>query len=199
MNKRSAEKTFKLKKLADKINQERKMDSNLERAAGQKDETKEVQPNSEKSRERPSGLVVSVNISRRKSVRKKPGQEGVLIEDQGLEGDAHAGPGLRQVSLLALESIDKMKQMGLEVGPGDFAENITTSGLDLPHLLVGTVLETEAGIVLEVTQIGKTCHTKCAIFRQVGECVMPREGIFVKVIKGGKIKAGDKIYVRQSR
>jgi len=117
MNKRSAEKTFKLKKLADKINQERKMDSNLERAAGQKDETKEVQPNSEKGRERPSGLVVSVNISRRKSVRKKPGQEGVLIEDQGLEGDAHAGPGLRQVSLLALESIDKMKQMGLEVGP----------------------------------------------------------------------------------
>jgi len=102
------------------------------------------------------------------------------------------------VSLLALESIDKMKQMGLEVGPGDFAENITTSGLDLPHLPVGTILETDQGLVLEVTQIGKTCHTKCAIFRQVGECVMPREGIFVKVIKGGKIKAGDKIYVRQS-
>jgi len=175
------------------------MDSNLERAAGQNNETKEVPPDSENGRERPSGLVVSVNISRRKSVRKKPGKEGVLIEDQGLEGDAHAGPGLRQVSLLALESIDKMKQMGLEVGPGDFAENITTSGLNLPHLPVGTVLETDQGLVLEVTQIGKTCHTKCAIFRQVGECVMPQEGIFVKVIKGGKIKAGDKIYVRQSR
>ena len=170
----------------------------LDRESGQNNETKEVQPNSEKGRERPSGLVVSVNISRRKSVRKKPGQEGVLIEDQGLEGDAHAGPGLRQVSLLAMESIDKMKQMGLEVGPGDFAENITTSGLDLPHLPIGTILETDGGIVLEVTQIGKTCHTKCAIFRQVGECVMPQEGIFVKDIKGGKIKAGDKIYVRQS-
>ena len=175
------------------------MDANLDKAAGQNKGKKQVQPNSDKSEERSSGLVVSVNISRRKSVRKKPGQEGILIEDQGLEGDAHAGPGLRQVSLLAIESIDKMKQLGLAVGPGDFAENITTSGLDLPHLPVGTVLETDGGIVLEVTQIGKTCHTKCAIFRQVGECVMPQEGIFVKVIKGGKIKAGDKIYVRQSR
>lgn len=142
-------------------------------------------------------LVVSVNLSRTKSVRKKPGKEGVLIEDFGFEGDAHAGPGVRQVSLLALESIEKMKNMGLKVGPGDFAENITTSGLDLPKLPLGTILEIGGGVVLEVSQIGKTCHTKCAIFRQVGQCVMPEEGIFARVIKSGKIKAGDKIYVRE--
>lgn len=142
------------------------------------------------------GKVVSINLSRTKSVRKKPGQEGLLIKDFGFEGDAHAGPGVRQVSLLALESIEKMKKMGLEVGPGDFAENITTSGLELASLPVGTVLEVGEGSILEVTQIGKTCHTRCAIFRQVGQCVMPEEGIFARVIKGGKIRAGDRINVR---
>lgn len=143
-----------------------------------------------------NGTVVSINLSRRKSVRKKPGREGLLVEGHGFEGDAHAGPGIRQVSLLALESIEKMKKMGLEVGPGDFAENITTSGLTLKELPVGTILDVGEGVELEVTQIGKTCHTKCAIFRQVGQCVMPEEGIFARVLKGGKIKAGDKIHVR---
>ncbi|MGQ9801173.1 MAG: MOSC domain-containing protein [Candidatus Saccharicenans sp.] len=145
---------------------------------------------------REEGTVVSVNLSPTKSVRKKPVPEAVLIEEYGLEGDAHAAPGIRQVSLLALESIDKMRKMGLEVGPGDFAENITIANLDLVSLPVGTVLEVGEGIVLEVTQIGKTCHTRCAIFRQVGQCVMPEEGIFARVVKGGKIKAGDKIHVR---
>jgi len=149
-----------------------------------------------KAEEHVAGNVVSVNLSRNKSVRKKPCPEGLLVEDSGFEGDAHAGPGLRQVSLLALESIEKMKKMGLEVGPGDFAENITTSGLELVSLPLGTILQIGEGIVLEVTQIGKTCHTECAIFRQVGQCVMPEEGIFARVVKGGKIKSGDKINVR---
>jgi len=146
--------------------------------------------------QRETGTVVSVNLSRTKSVRKKPVPEAILREDYGLEGDAHAAPGIRQVSLLALESIDKMRKMGLEVGPGDFAENITTSGLELVTLPVGTVLEVGEGVVLEVSQIGKTCHTRCAIFRQVGQCVMPEEGIFARVLRGGKIKIGDKIHVR---
>ncbi|MCR4409843.1 MAG: MOSC domain-containing protein [Candidatus Saccharicenans sp.] len=146
-----------------------------------------------------AGTVVSINLSRTKSVRKKPVPEGILKEDFGFEGDAHAGPGIRQVSLLALESIEKMRKMGLEVGPGDFAENITTSGLELVSLPVGTVLEVGQGLVLEVTQIGKTCHTRCAIFRQVGQCVMPEEGIFARVIKGGKIRVGDRINVRSQR
>lgn len=158
---------------------------------------KAAKENFEVNNRKDSGIVISINLSRTKSIRKKPGREGVLIKDSGLKGDAHAGPGVRQVSLLALESIEKMKKLGLKVGPGDFAENITTSGLDLPKLPVGTILEIGDEVVLEVSQIGKTCHTKCAIFRQVGQCVMPEEGIFARVIKGGKIKAGDKIYVRE--
>jgi len=147
--------------------------------------------------EKKPGLVVSVNLSRTKSVRKKPGQVGVVVEDSGFKGDAHSGPGLRQVSLLALESIEKMRRVGLEVGPGDFAENLTTSGLNLSELPIGTILEIGREVVLEVTQIGKTCHTKCAIFRQVGQCVMPEEGIFARVVKGGKIMVGDEIHVRE--
>ncbi|MDI6849860.1 MAG: MOSC domain-containing protein [Candidatus Saccharicenans sp.] len=143
-----------------------------------------------------AGTVVSVNISPKKSVRKKPVGEALMIEDYGLEGDAHAGPGLKQVSLLALESIEKMKRLGLEVVPGDFAENLTTSGLNPLALPVGTILEVGDEVVLEITRHGKTCHTKCAIFRQVGHCVMPEEGVFARVIKGGKIKAGDGINVR---
>jgi MOSC domain-containing protein YiiM len=101
------------------------------------------------------------------------------------------------VSLLAIESIEKMRHLGLKVGPGDFAENITTSGLELPLLPVGTILEIGPEVVLEVSQIGKVCHTKCAIFRRVGQCVMPEEGIFGRVLNGGKIKPGDSIYVRK--
>ncbi|MGC8891668.1 MAG: MOSC domain-containing protein [Candidatus Saccharicenans sp.] len=150
----------------------------------------------ESNRALQNGVVVSVNISEKKGVKKEPRAEGYLLEDYGLQGDAHAGPGLRQVSLLALESIQKMREMGVDVSPGDFAENITTSYLDLPSLPIGTILEVGEGLVLEVTQIGKTCHTGCAIFQQVGHCVMPKEGIFVRVVKGGKIKPGDRINVR---
>lgn len=150
----------------------------------------------DKSNELKSGRVVSVNFSRRKSVRKKPQAEATAIPDYGLEGDCHAGLDHRQVSLLALESIDKMRQKGLKVGPGDFAENITTCGISLTDLTLGTFIEIGDEVVLEVSQIGKVCHTKCAIFKQVGECVMPQEGIFARVIKGGKIKTGDSIHVR---
>jgi len=144
-----------------------------------------------------TGRIISVNISRKKSVRKIPQPEAIIIANYGLEGDCHAGSGHRQVSLLAIESIEKMRHLGLKVGPGDFAENITTSGLELPLLPVGTILEIGPEVVLEVSQIGKVCHTKCAIFRRVGQCVMPEEGIFGRVLKGGKIKPGDSIYVRK--
>lgn len=144
-----------------------------------------------------SGKVASVNLSSRKSVRKRPQPEVIAITNFGLEGDCHAGQDHRQVSLLAIESIEKMRKTGLDVGPGDFAENITTKGLDLVHMPLGTILAIGKEVILEVTQIGKVCHTKCAIFKQVGQCVMPEEGIFARVIRGGKIKPGDSIRVRK--
>jgi len=115
-----------------------------------------------------------------------------LREEHGIVGDAHAGEWHRQVSLLAHESIEKMQRMGLTVDSGDFAENITTSGIELFSLPVGTRL-TIGETLLEVTQIGKECHTRCAIFYQAGDCVMPKEGIFVRVIRGGTVKAGDRV------
>jgi len=118
-----------------------------------------------------------------------------LIPDFGIHEDAHAGAWHRQVSLLALESIDKMVRLGLKVGPGDFAENITTQGLDLLSLPIGTRFRMGAQALLEVTQIGKVCHTRCAIFYQAGDCVMPKEGIFARVLKGGEIRVGDEILV----
>lgn len=141
------------------------------------------------------GKVVSVNISAKKSVRKKPVGEGCLIEERGFEGDAHAADWHRQVSLLALESIEKMRKMGLDVNPGDFAENITTAGLNLLSLPIGTRLKVGGKVLLEVSQIGKVCHTKCAIYYQAGDCIMPREGIFARVLKGGEVKIGDEIEV----
>lgn len=140
------------------------------------------------------GRVVAVCTSSKKGVRKKNVGEGELVVESGLAGDAHAGPWHRQVSLLALESIEKMRALGLQVGPGDFAENITTEGLDLPSLPIGTRLRVGPS-ELEVTQIGKECHTRCAIYYQAGDCVMPREGIFVRVLKGGQIEVGDEIVV----
>ncbi|NOZ67884.1 MAG: MOSC domain-containing protein [Deferribacteres bacterium] len=143
--------------------------------------------------------VVSINISGRKGVRKRPVDTAVLKDDYGIEGDAHAsGRWHRQVSLLALESIRKMQAMGLKVGPGDFAENITTEGVELPVLPVGTKITIGDAVELEVSQIGKLCHSRCAIYEQAGDCVMPREGIFVKVIKGGTIRVGDGIRVEGS-
>ncbi len=122
-------------------------------------------------------------------------EEVRLLVEWGVEGDAHAGAWHRQVSLLAMESIKKMQEKGLEVRPGDFAENITTEGLDLLSLPIGTLLRVGSEALLEVTQIGKECHAGCAIFQQVGQCIMPTEGIFARVIKGGKVRPGDLIQV----
>lgn len=139
--------------------------------------------------------IVEVSISNKKGVRKDNIPEGFLIENFGLKDDAHAGDWHRQVSLLAIESIEKIKAKGLDVGPGDFAENITTIGVNLVELPIGAKLKIGDEILMEVTQIGKECHNRCAIYYQAGDCVMPREGIFAKVLKGGKIKKGDPIEV----
>jgi cyclic pyranopterin phosphate synthase len=140
------------------------------------------------------GTVVAVNVSAAKGERKKSTPEVTLRVEHGIEGDAHAGEWHRQVSLLAQESIDKMTAAGLDVGPGDFAENITTRGLEVAALPVHTTLELGEALV-EVTQIGKECHTRCAIFEQAGDCVMPREGIFVRVLRGGRVAPGDPVRV----
>jgi len=143
--------------------------------------------------------VIAVCSSRKKSTRKKVIAEGILKENYGLIGDAHADCCThRQVSLLAMESIDKMRAVGLKVGPGDFAENITTYGIDLVSLPIGTMLSIGEAAVLVVTQIGKECHTPCAIYRQAGDCVMPREGIFAEVVRGGVLKGGDMIRVQSN-
>lgn len=142
-----------------------------------------------------AGKIVAVCTSKNKGERKKNVNRGILLTDQGLEGDAHAGYGHRQLSLLARESIDLMREKGLDVGPGDFAENITTEGLSLFTLPVGTRLSIGDSVLLEVTQIGKECHDRCAIYYQAGDCVMPREGIFVRVLNGGPVEVGDIIKV----
>jgi MOSC domain-containing protein YiiM len=141
-----------------------------------------------------SGKVFAVCVSEKKGERKKPVDFVEIKENHGIVGDAHSGEWHRQVSLLALESIRKMQEKGLDVVSGDFAENITTEGIDLPSLPVGTRLAI-GDTLAEVTQIGKECHTRCAIYYQAGDCVMPREGIFVKVLKGGRVKKGDTIEV----
>ncbi|MEK6528290.1 MAG: MOSC domain-containing protein [Nitrospirota bacterium] len=144
--------------------------------------------------------VISINISDKKGIRKKPVDSAVLKENFGIEGDAHAsGKWHRQISLLALESIKKMQDKGLNVNSGDFAENITTEGVELLCLPVGTSITIGKDVEVEISQIGKICHTRCAIYTQAGDCVMPKEGIFAKVIKGGVIKKGDKIKVLSSQ
>ncbi|BCS51864.1 molybdenum cofactor sulfurase [Geobacter sp. SVR] len=140
------------------------------------------------------GKVVAVCISRNKGERKTAVELVEVRENHGIVGDAHAGEWHRQVSLLAIESIRKMQALGLSVDSGDFAENITTQGIDLPVLPVGTRLAV-GETLLEVTQIGKECHTRCAIYHQAGDCVMPKEGIFAKVLHGGIVKPDDVIEV----
>lgn len=141
------------------------------------------------------GIVKAVCSSSQKGMRKKNINKGELIAGHGLEGDAHAGPWRRQVSLLALESIEKMRQKGLDVRAGDFAENLTVEGMDLVNLPVGTKLKIGAAAEAEVTQIGKECHAGCVIRQEAGDCVMPREGIFVIILKGGPVQVGDKIEI----
>lgn len=141
------------------------------------------------------GKVLEINISDKKGVVKTPISEGNFIVDFGLEGDAHGGDWHRQISLLGNESIDKMRREGVEdLEFGSFAENITTEGIVLYELPVGTKLKI-GDTIQEVTQIGKECHTGCAIAQKVGKCVMPKEGIFTKVLKAGKVKVGDTIEV----
>ena len=142
-----------------------------------------------------SGEIVAVCMSANKGERKVDSGAGLLVQGFGLAGDAHGGDWHRQVSLLATESIAKMQAAGLDVGPGDFAENLTTRGLDLCHLPVGTRLRIGSGALLEISQIGKICHERCAIFYQAGDCVMPREGIFAVVLAGGAVRVGDVIEV----
>jgi len=139
--------------------------------------------------------IVAVCISKSKGTRKRDIKECRLIENHGLEGDAHAGKWHRQVSLLAAESIERFNAQGFSIDCGGFGENLTTEGIDLISLPVGTKLNIGEGLLLEVTQIGKVCHRPCAIFRNTGDCILPREGIFAAVLKGGIIKVGDEISI----
>ena len=144
--------------------------------------------------------VVSVGISKEKGTRKDAVASGDLKESYGLIGDAHADSGShRQVSLLAQESIEKMRRQGYQVGPGDFAENLTCQGVDLVALPLGTRVAVGDGVVLEISQIGKECHAGCAIFKQAGKCIMPKEGVFARVIEGGTVNAGDEIGILENR
>ena len=139
------------------------------------------------------GRIVAVSVSDRKGMKKTNMDSVYLIENFGLENDAHSGDWHRQVSLLAIESIEEIRNKGLDVSPGDFAENITTKGIRLSELPIGKHLKLGIDAMAEVTQIGKECHSRCAIYHQVGDCVMPREGIFVRILRGGIIESGDTI------
>lgn len=141
--------------------------------------------------------IIAVCQSKERETKKKAVASSTLRENYGLVGDAHADSGThRQVSLLAIESINKMRSLGLNVGPGDFAENLTVEGIDLVSLPVGTRLGIGDEIVLEISQIGKECHNECSIFQQAGKCIMPEEGIFARVIRGGLVKPADTIKVK---
>jgi cyclic pyranopterin phosphate synthase len=143
------------------------------------------------------GSVVAISISKRKGIPKSNVESIRLVENFGLEGDIHGGDWHRQVSLLAIERIEEMRAKGLpSLRPGAFAENITTQHLELPSLQIGTRIHIGSDAELEVTQIGKECHSKCAIYTTVGDCVMPREGIFARVVRGGEIRMNDTIIIR---
>ena len=142
------------------------------------------------------GKILSVCLSVKRGTKKKDATSGFLSEDFGMVGDAHAeAHSHRQLSLLDISSVDKMRAQGLDLTYGDFAENITTEGLSLFTLPVGTHLVTNRGVDLEITQIGKECHHHCQIYRQVGTCVMPLEGVFARIMKGGEVQAGDSLTV----
>ena len=142
-----------------------------------------------------AGRIRSVNVSKRKGGRKTPCADSVAIEaHRGVVGDAHAGDWHRQVSLLAWESIEKAQAMGLDVAEGDFAENVTTEGIDLLALPLGTRVRV-GDALLELSQIGKVCHTKCAIYHLAGDCIFPREGVFFVALEDGAVKPGDPLQV----
>ncbi len=144
----------------------------------------------------PDGRVVSVNVATAKGVAKDPRARVTFVAGSGVENDAHAGPGHRQISLLAQESIDTMRSLGADVGPGAFAENVTTESISVRDLPIGARLRLGPALV-EVTQIGKECHDRCAVYAQVGDCVMPREGVFARVLEGGEVEPGDAIVIER--
>jgi len=139
--------------------------------------------------------IRAISISKEKGMPKVNVPEAEVAADFGIVGDAHAGSLLRQVSLLAVESIGKMVAEGLKVSPGDFAENITTEGIDLLALEVGSKLRIGGSVELEVAQLGKRCQGRCRVFEKAGDCIMPREGVFAKVTRPGRVKVGDIIEV----
>lgn len=140
------------------------------------------------------GKVMAVCISEKKGTQKTRVSEGILIEEHGIEGDAHAGKWHRQVSLLSYETIEAFKARGAQIEDGAFGENVIVEGIDLIHLPIGTRLRC-GEILLEVTQIGKECHSHCEIFKKMGECIMPSNGIFTRVLHGGLMREGDEINV----
>ncbi|MCU0539374.1 MAG: MOSC domain-containing protein [Desulfobacterales bacterium] len=139
--------------------------------------------------------IVSIAVSRKKGTVKTPVAEAFLSKDHGLEGDAHAGPWHRQVSFLAAESIATARDQGLTVGFGDFAENIATEGIDWKNLPIGTRVRLGREAEVEITQIGKECHNRCAIYYKAGDCIMPREGVFGRVIAEGTVRCGDPVEI----
>jgi MOSC domain-containing protein YiiM len=139
--------------------------------------------------------IVSIALSTRKGTRKQAVPAARLLREHGLEGDAHAGDWHRQVSFLASESIAAARGKGLSVDFGDFAENIATEGVDWVSLPIGTRVRLGREALVEITQIGKTCHRKCAIYYQAGDCIMPREGVFGRVLEPGEIRNGDTVRI----
>jgi len=139
--------------------------------------------------------IVSIAVSKKKGTVKKAVEMAELVVNSGLRGDAHAGPWHRQVSFLAAESIEKAHDRGLDVGFGDFAENIATKGINWLQVPIGTRVKLGDSALVEITQIGKECHTRCAIYYKAGDCIMPKEGLFGKVLQGGSIRVGDTIQI----
>jgi cyclic pyranopterin phosphate synthase len=141
------------------------------------------------------GRIKAISVSKERGTQKTNVPKAEMKTDFGIVGDAHSGNWHRQVSLLGIESIDKMIAKGAKVTPGNFAENITTEGIDLCALEIGSKLKLGSGVELEITQLGKDCHSRCEIFEQIGDCIMPREGIFARVLKSGSISVGDTIEI----
>jgi MOSC domain-containing protein YiiM len=141
--------------------------------------------------------IVSIAVSKKKGTRKTPVDEIFISKDHGLEGDAHAGKWHRQVSFLSSESIEAARQQGLDVTFGDFAENVATTGIDWKTIPVGTRIKLGRTVLVEITQIGKECHNKCAIYYKAGDCIMPREGVFARVLEEGNIHCGDQVQIMQ--
>ena len=140
-----------------------------------------------------NGRIRAISISTEKGMPKHNVPEAELRVDFGVVGDAHAGSGPRQVSLLDLASIEELRQKGADISPGDFAENLTVEGVDLSILRVGCRLQVGGIVDLEVTQLGKRCHGRCRIFEKLGDCIMPRQGVFARVLTGGRIQVGDAV------